>query len=813
MIEGTIRKDGKIIGNDGKTYKISQATRRTIGSASLTPGRQVCFDENGGWATNVQFLETPKEEIPAVQSKPAPLPSTPKLPSLMPSLSVNSALPFSLNQQTTPDFSNPASLGATATHSRSFVESYRFLNPYNFVRFLEKPRPSGQVLGNCPPPPHDRYVGLTGYITCQLTNITPLFISDSHAINGKAGEHRTFRFFRDPEGKIALPGTSLRGMLRSVFEAATNSCFGVFGGERLSEHINVQEALTLVPGRIEATENGWILHLLTGTTPLQVGNPPARGDKQYAAWMHRYWPMQPSKTLVRQSPPPLNQKTRDFRERTRKGTEVNLQNLRHGQACYALLRPREHPHPNIKFWDVVEVSNNAEQLNRKCQRAERVAFGWICLTNQNIEIKHSERFFFRADDNNHGPQSIPLTEEVLRVYEDLIKDYQDRHAKEVEKRQRLQQPLGKPVSPQDAGLSRFIYEESERKVRGGELVYAMLEGSIEEPCVRFIVPVLIPRVAYKSSIADLISKDQYAHVRHCTNENGNNLLCPACRVFGWVHQDAKKMNIDERVAYAGRVRISDATLTGTGVAKTMPELTLAILSTPKPTKAQFYLLDHAGRPDINVDYNTHGARIRGRKFYRHHGNQPSRHDNGFEYERAVDTDHDGKDDQNRTVRGVLEPDAVFTFTVNFENLAPEELGALLWSLELEEGMHHRLGYAKSLGFGSLRIKITELQLLQPEHRYDSLSKSGWQDVIAKKEIWKKQFKDQIVAMYTRNGVFEDLPNIQDLKTLTSQPDLVHIHYPRKQPDPDPEGKNFEWFRDNPQQVLGLANTDEGLTTE
>ena len=55
---------------------------------------------------------------------------------------------------------------------------------------------------------------------------------------------------------------------------------------------------------------------------------------------------------------------------------------------------------------------------------------------------------------------------------------------------------------------------------------------------------------------------------------------------------------------------------------------------------------------------------------------------------------DGKQDgQNRTVTDVLDKDNTFTFTVDFENLAPVELGALLWALELDE-CHHRLGFAK-----------------------------------------------------------------------------------------------------------------------
>ena len=81
---------------------------------------------------------------------------------------------------------------------------YRFLNPYNFVRSLKAVAPNAEpLLGHCPPPPHDRYLGLSGRIKCKITAQTPLFISDSHAIETKTvverrreKEHPSYRFFR-----------------------------------------------------------------------------------------------------------------------------------------------------------------------------------------------------------------------------------------------------------------------------------------------------------------------------------------------------------------------------------------------------------------------------------------------------------------------------------------------------------------------------------------------------------------------------------------------------------------------------------------
>lgn len=678
---------------------------------------------------------------------------------------------------------------------------YRFLNPYNFVRPLDKPRPEGQVLGNCPPPPHDRYVDglLTGHITCKVTAVTPLFVSDSHDVKGKVGEHRSFRFFTykenetdEGEGKPALPASSLRGMIRSVFETVTNSCFSVFTDKRLSYRFDPRTAPQLVPARVERHDGTWRLHLLTGTTPLQVGRGP-RGE-QYAAWLHRYWPMRPSGTLSR---PPQNAKTREFQERTRPGTEVDLKGLQRGSECYALVMLRTHPFPRIRFWDVLAVSHDPKELERNCKPGQRVMRGWLCMTNQNVEPKHSERFFFRDPDNRVGPEHIELPESVRRAYEDLITDYQERHADAVDKRKRRGESLNAPISEKDAAFSRFIYTKEDSQLRDGTLVYAYLSGTVEDPKAEFIAPVSMPRVSYEHTTGDPLPDyaDACAEYEH---------LCPACRVFGWVYQaePGERIPIDVRTAYAGRVRVSHGILRES---KGSFNATLAILSTPKPTTTQFYLLKN-GQPDGNVNYDDPDAQLRGRKFYRHHGDEPSKHAGGkYEYERVGDV----RDDQNRSVRGVLKKGAIFEFNLEFENLDPLELGALLWALELEPGMHHRLGYGRPLGFGSVTLQVTDLEVLDPVKRYSGLSSTGWEDRLASKEGWIRVFTETMQAGY--DTAFDDF--LAELGAVLSAPSLP-VHYPREGPIPTKEGENFRWFVRNKRRAeprsLGLAAEDDGL---
>ncbi|HQE92101.1 MAG TPA: TIGR03986 family CRISPR-associated RAMP protein [Anaerolineae bacterium] len=640
----------------------------------------------------------------------------------------------------------PQTSRQTQTKVQAGNQKYRFLNPYNFVRYLEQPRPQNHVLGNCPPPPHDRYVGLSGRITCKVEAITPLFISDSHAVEGKEGDHRTYRFFQ-LDGQPALPASSLRGMFRSVFEAMTNSCFVAFDEDTLSYHLESSRSPWLVPARVEREDETWHLRLLPGTTNLQIES---SGRKN---------PVSQEQLADRQS----------FIERTDKPFR-NPDGITHGEEAYALLRWFQHPHPRISFWDVVEIRRESSSLPRPRNSDERIERGWLCVTNQNIEPKHSERFFFRAQENHTGPELIELPEKVQQDYEALIKDYQERHRDAVQKRRRKNQPPGQPVG-EEAGFSRFVYQAEEQKLKGGELVYAMLEGSTSAPRVKFIAPVSVPRVGYEHSVGQLLP--DFLH--RCKDYNA---LCPACRVFGWVREGAEDIERDVSAAYTGRVRLSHGTLTHS--AGELPDTPLAILSTPKPTTTAFYLLNSEGQPDAAMNYDTDDARLRGRKFYRHHGRV-----NPDEYQRGE------KSEQNRTVKGALKPGATFTFTLDFENLAPLELGALLYTLELKEGMFHRLGYAKPLGFGSVKVTVESVQTLDWEVRLQSIEpETGWQSIDGAQ--LKQKFLEEMQRLYV-DGFAQIL---DDLYALLGMPPKLPIHSPRPTKRFDPDHPQFEWFMGN-----------------
>jgi CRISPR-associated protein (TIGR03986 family) len=654
--------------------------------------------------------------------------------------------------------------------TKKTAQGYRFLNPYNFVRYLEKPRPENRVLGDCPPPPHDRYLALTGTITCELEAVTPLFISDTHGVQSDPDhpEHKIYRFFQY-DGQDAVPASSLRGAIRAVFEAVTNSCFAVFEGPRLSYRLQANRAATLVPARVEEGQNGQLqLNLLPGFAPVSPGQRPR---EPYAATVHLYNPI---------------------RGRRVKAPRVSLDGLKHGDECYALVEKKGI------FTYVLRVSKRREDLPEPSTPSQHRLQGWLCINNQNVENKRKERFFFRAEENEVEPARLALPDDVQQAYRDLIADYHNRHQDAVAARHAAKQPLDRPVpgkrsgDPDQPALSRYMYAKDDLRLQPGTLVYAALSHT--EPWrVEYIAPAAVPRVSYHHSVADLLSR--HAHLEPCKEYDS---LCPACRVFGWVYdpREAKgELPPTKTVAYAGRLHFSHAWLSEDH--ETMADVTMAILSSPKPTTTRFYLRPASGSVrdglrDEEAGYDGDNV-LRGRKVYRHHGKA-----NPLEYRRATTAEFDGKDDQNRTVRGARKPGNKFTFTIDFTNLAPSELGALLWTLELADGDWqgcHRLGFAKPLGFGSAKPRITGLQVVDPSRRYSSLTADGgWTKELSNKDEWVRMFKAELESLYRQP--FNELVSVRDLKALLGEPPDLPIHYPRVDREPSPEGKEFEWFMGN-----------------
>lgn len=118
-----------------------------------------------------------------------------------------------------------------------------FINPYNFVSTTQKVKRDTVEKGD-----------LTGYITCTLRVEDMLAIPDI----AQNPNLQSFDFF-PAIGNPTIPGSELRGCIRSAYEAVTESCFSVINSNLLSKRMskpNNQRS----PGILMKEKGKWVIY-------------------------------------------------------------------------------------------------------------------------------------------------------------------------------------------------------------------------------------------------------------------------------------------------------------------------------------------------------------------------------------------------------------------------------------------------------------------------------------------------------------------------------------------------------------------------
>uniref|UniRef100_A0A7C4LPA8 TIGR03986 family CRISPR-associated RAMP protein n=1 Tax=Schlesneria paludicola TaxID=360056 RepID=A0A7C4LPA8_9PLAN len=711
-----------------------------------------------------------------------------------------------------------------------------FHNPYNFVPALPRDGITGELGDHAPIGHHvlhpDRY---TGVIRVKMTVITPLLVPDAACAQDCPNDHKSFTVRLDADGKPYIPPTSIKGMLRSAYEAVTNSRLAVFPGHerKLAYRMATQEGLSLIPARVE---NGQLI-LLPGTSDIGTNGPQG---PMYAAWLPRYFRGNLDRNAVRY---PNNQLPAHRDE-----VECWVELIQH----WRWDRRNNRHQQDFQYWRVRQIVPRRQQLGSRPNpspdpgRRDRSSYhqplgqlrritGYVCITNANIDRKHDERVFFALSQQ---PTILSLSKQESSDWETLILNYQQEHGEEI------RQGRTSPPALSNSEWSRQIVgingqQLAETLLSEGTLLYAQVEQVADRWQLCGLYPVNISRKLHDVSPIELL------HQSLCPATSLSQ-LSPADRVFGWVNQQGHG-------SYKGNVRIGpvrcvtpkEQAIENFGT----PGLPLAILGQPKPQQARFYV---AKTPNGEAQANglskedagyARGKGLRGRKVYPHQKGLPNDHwDNAMqdrtqqavnghfqEYRRPRLNGHEQRDNQNRSIQGWVKPGTEFTFDIHVTNLSKVELGALLWLLSLPANHFHRFGGGKPLGFGSIRLEIDP----DGTHLHDG---HGWKKIYstledglpaeADRTALIQAFRDAVRTAYGPAESFERVPFIAAwLKMATGHTDNLPTHYPRARQQgqngpvpPHPEGLAYEWFVANdrtghnggPQASLPDLLNDHGL---
>lgn len=609
----------------------------------------------------------------------------------------------------------------------------KFVNTYNFVPFgyvTEKQRTSREHV----------YRGenslISGWLTVKLDTKTPLIIPDGahpryydcenkREIKKPKEEmkrllHKEYSFLRVPSledpsvSEPIIPGSELRGMIRSIYEMVTDSCVPFLLDDKpISQRVPTfgslrkRGLLAYEPITEGSDERHWVLYS-------------AYADKEKVQY----------------------DKKNSFRDQNGRPLEKNGEYVpERGWLQYNIPVQKNNYH-------IAYLTKNS------------VVFSWdYCDENGNRDQKRNEEPY-----------------EALKTA--LFKDRKED---------------GKVDKNEAKNANKIprnnLYDALERAKKGGNNLVPVYYFTVQrgEETLVYLSNSSIGRIAQRRKWKDIMGNHA-----PCSS---TDKLCPACLLFGTVEDKGLK----------GRVRFTDAAMT------TAPEFeihTLQILGQPRTSAFEFYLRKPEDATYWNFDFygikvadenqngknrnpnnkdNSHTEYFdlgestpRGRKMYWHHP-------------LALEAE---KNRMNSTMEAV---NGSFEFKVYFDEVTEEQLQNLIWAITLGENTpdsarQHKLGHAKPLGYGSVKMVVTEKVIRQLEASDDGLNINLKKSSVA--ETVECPFKET-------EDIIRNLLKMCDASAI---PDNVPVTYPHK----DGSDKIFEWFSDNRKNPDSLKTLPEPL---
>lgn len=437
-----------------------------------------------------------------------------------------------------------------------------FFNPYTFI-----PSPPRQELGGFAGDFDPLKCGLnhatlqkdlwTGHLPIKLTTVTPLVLPKTEGEERLSTEHQTY------DTLDHLPESSLRGMLRSAYEAVTNSRYGCFrNDDRLAYRMRPQEALKLIPAVIE-NGNGageLVARLCPGTSNPTVGGPkkPKNGRDQaramYAAMLTLYGNHQQQSQCMNEYTPKTGDEV---------WAEIVLcRHRRHylyWKVSRVWLKTQQPTQPNP---GIIPNGWNQKSLYKDPQSGSplvQVVEGRVFITNENMGNKHDERIFFTPSTTHD------VTNDLKEAWRIRIKSYREAHPEgDIFQRQRARNQPWKKIgtTPGETAWSPHLYQDGKHRdrwnrdvhdaieLKPGDMVYARCKfnNTGQITTIEDLFPVMISRELYDDSPDDLLGDSLKPVPSRCKSS-------PADRLFGWVPLGKSDQNQESEGGYKGRIRV------------------------------------------------------------------------------------------------------------------------------------------------------------------------------------------------------------------------------------------------------------------
>lgn len=626
-----------------------------------------------------------------------------------------------------------------------------FINPYTFIPIggkepnRKKPREAleGEKLYD-------------GYLDCSLEIKSSTYIpntSKKFEYLGDGTEHYFYDFFSyedlsncntnevpdNPPKYPRIPGSEIRGMVRNVYEQLTNSCLSVIDEENL---------------------------------PYKRTPKPKKAGLLDIASMKLY----KAERVM------LNSRNR-YATATTGGVVVTPGTYSSGDEVYIVKSSGTYTKNIIgRMGNTIQIDTRTHVVNNIRRAVGGIHTGeckGYVLIGEDFNRKHHDSVIvgqYNVAGNLTGT-NYNMTEADINRFENVLKNYN-----------------GKSVSDNIENLehqgtsyrSYIDYYIACKNHNSGivPVFYSQVGENI------YLSPAMITKEVFESTISSLL-RDNHNRHEPCSGDEG--CFCPACRLFGMVGKGQDKN------AVASRIRFTDTEVFENPKfdEPRVPE----VLGIPRYSSTEFYLKrpdEKLGAELWNYDYyvkyrgtgmkatteaTPYKAQLSGRKVYWKGIDKLEDAPNIKFVEKKCREDRNYiKDNQLKMRQAIraLKAENKTTFRIYFENITGEELGGLLFCVNLSDEAIHRIGKGKPLGMGAVKTSVTGVNILEyklEEGEIKTCTKTVSQDEFKYNESYKHNVKNIVKYLTPLTGKEAEI-----------------VDYPK--PADKKDGKIFEWFVKN-----------------
>ncbi len=523
--------------------------------------------------------------------------------------------------------------------------------------------------------------GLSGRIDYELENFSPLCVG--HKVSpGEDGGDKKLSWERDAADRFVIPGSSIKGMLRTALEIVSFGRMKHFDSRKHAFRMSISQVkgpgsqfqlLPILVRRSSANAGKWEFFKTHTEKDMTPGCATVS-----AAFLQNYLELKKSSS-AKEKYERLIAKYREEQDTGRK-----LMPLVYAQLVEKRSTATDQNGDSriVRWREVVSISRTQDKDHKYP--------GMFLFMNENIANKQSTKankftdYFFYADS------------------EDDLKD--QTRWKSIDEKLLAELCDSLPPMKADSGgvkadnLYNYVLNCMNRNY--GFPVWYLKSKKEGDSALGFCQ---IMRKVGKKSVGDMISdiNDLYY------DKTGYETLREAPDLPDILFGSA--MDDDSR-SYGSRVGFSD--LRSVTSCKTLYET--YILGEPKPTFYAKYL----GKFKFQKPYEEESI-ISGRKVYKIRSDL-----------RLADPVYPNDNTDVRTCIEFVEPENVFKGSIVFHNLRPEELGALLWIMtfgsgnDSSGGCYHLLGHAKPMGAGAVRFRLSPDAVNLPYYLLDGDKVTG-----------------------------------------------------------------------------------------